>query len=107
MTSMFRSVGCDIEDGARLLSTTSSAFTLYRDFAESMDELPLDTSHPAVRDHLSLIRFVSHPCDPVPIIEQTFELHRLQVLTPLSLLVNTATVLICSLVVSPSIGTFD
>lgn len=49
-----------------------------------MDELPLDMSHPAVRDHLSLIR--------------------LQVLTPLSLLVNIATVLICSLVVSPSIG---
>lgn len=72
-----------------------------------MDELPLDMSHPAVRDHLSLIRFVSHPCDPAPIIKQTFESHRLQVLTPLSLLVNIATVLICSLVVSPSIGAFD
>ncbi|THH18890.1 hypothetical protein EW146_g2162 [Bondarzewia mesenterica] len=49
-----------------------------------MDELPIDTSNPAVRDYLSLIR--------------------LQVLTPLSLLINIVTVLICSLVVTPSIG---
>ncbi|EIM87324.1 uncharacterized protein STEHIDRAFT_120974 [Stereum hirsutum FP-91666 SS1] len=49
-----------------------------------MDDLPLDTHHPAVRDYLSLIR--------------------LQVLTPLSLLINIATVMICALVVSPSLG---
>ncbi|KAF9078431.1 hypothetical protein BDP27DRAFT_1309575 [Rhodocollybia butyracea] len=44
----------------------------------------LDTSHPAVRDYLSLIR--------------------LQVLTPLSLLINIATVIVCAVVVSPSIS---
>lgn len=49
-----------------------------------MDGLPLDTSHPAVRDYLALIR--------------------LQVLTPLSLLINIATVVVCSVLVSPSIS---
>ncbi|KAF5365272.1 hypothetical protein D9758_005355 [Tetrapyrgos nigripes] len=49
-----------------------------------MDSLPLDTSHPAVRDYLALIR--------------------LQVLTPLSLLINIATVIVCSVLVSPSIS---
>ncbi|KAJ3981459.1 hypothetical protein F5890DRAFT_1568007 [Lentinula detonsa] len=49
-----------------------------------MDALPIDTSHPAVRDYLSLIR--------------------LQVLTPLSLLINIATVVVCAVVVTPSIG---
>lgn len=49
-----------------------------------MESLPLDTSHPAVRDYLSLVR--------------------LQVLTPLSLLVNIAIVSTCALVVNPSIG---
>ncbi|KAJ3840941.1 hypothetical protein F5878DRAFT_723361 [Lentinula raphanica] len=49
-----------------------------------MDGLPIDTSHPAVRDYLSLIR--------------------LQVLTPLSLLINIATVVVCAAVVTPSIG---
>ncbi|GJE93391.1 hypothetical protein PsYK624_095500 [Phanerochaete sordida] len=47
-------------------------------------ELPLDTSHPAVRDYLALIR--------------------LQVLTPLSLLINMATVMVCTLVVNPNLG---
>ncbi|KAG1760029.1 hypothetical protein EDD22DRAFT_903298 [Suillus occidentalis] len=49
-----------------------------------MDSLPLDLSHPAVRDYLSLVR--------------------LQVLTPLSLLINIATLLVCSVIVKPSIG---
>ncbi|KAF8964772.1 hypothetical protein BDZ97DRAFT_1659723 [Flammula alnicola] len=49
-----------------------------------MDELPIDTSHPAVRNYLALVR--------------------LQVLTPLSLLINIASVLTCAFVVSPSIS---
>ncbi|KAK0205376.1 hypothetical protein DFS33DRAFT_1373801 [Desarmillaria ectypa] len=49
-----------------------------------MEGLPIDMSHPAVRDYLSLVR--------------------LQVLTPLSLLINIATVIVCSVVVDPSIG---
>ncbi|KII91749.1 hypothetical protein PLICRDRAFT_38586 [Plicaturopsis crispa FD-325 SS-3] len=48
------------------------------------DSLPIDWSHPAVKEYLSLIR--------------------LQVLTPLSLLINIATVLVCAAVVNPSIG---
>ncbi|KAK1229927.1 hypothetical protein PQX77_007026 [Marasmius sp. AFHP31] len=49
-----------------------------------MEGLPIDMRHPAVREYLSLIR--------------------LQVLTPLSLLVNIATVIICAVVVNPSLG---
>jgi hypothetical protein len=49
-----------------------------------MDSLPMDTSHPAVRDYLSLVR--------------------LQVLTPLSLLINVAAVVVCAFVVDPSIA---
>ncbi|KAA1471944.1 hypothetical protein DENSPDRAFT_859225 [Dentipellis sp. KUC8613] len=49
-----------------------------------MDTLPFDMNDPAVRDYFTLIR--------------------LQVLTPLSLVINMATVIICSLVVSPTIG---
>jgi len=51
--------------------------------ARDISEL-IDTSNPEVRDYLSLIR--------------------LQVLTPLSLLINIVTVLICAFVVNPSIG---
>jgi hypothetical protein len=51
---------------------------------EAMDSLPIDTSHPAVRDYLSLVR--------------------LQVLTPLSLLINVAAVVVCTFVVNPSIA---
>jgi len=50
----------------------------------TMDTLPIDTSHPAVRDYLALVR--------------------LQVLTPLSLLLNMATVVVCSSVVTPGIA---
>jgi len=48
-----------------------------------MDTLPIDTSHPAVRDYLALVR--------------------LQVLTPLSLLLNIATVIVCATITTPSI----
>ncbi|KAJ7746896.1 hypothetical protein DFH07DRAFT_924082 [Mycena maculata] len=50
-----------------------------------MDSLPIDMSHPAVRDYLKLVR--------------------LQVLTPLSLLINIATVMVCTLALNPSIRT--
>lgn len=49
-----------------------------------MDSLPIDMSHPAVRDYLALVR--------------------LQVLMPLSLLINIATIFVCAVVVKPSIG---
>ncbi|KAJ6496807.1 hypothetical protein DFH09DRAFT_1376373 [Mycena vulgaris] len=52
-----------------------------------MDSLPLDMSHPAVRDYLALVR--------------------LQVLTPLSLLINIATVLVCAVVANPSMRTIS
>jgi len=48
-----------------------------------MEGLPLDTNNPAVRDYLALIR--------------------LQILTPLSLLVNITAVLVCSIAVTPGI----
>ncbi|KAF8351938.1 hypothetical protein F5887DRAFT_873606 [Amanita rubescens] len=50
-----------------------------------MENLPIDTSHPAVRDYLALVR--------------------LQVLTPLSLLINIATISICAVVTIPTIST--
>ncbi|CDO75730.1 hypothetical protein BN946_scf184921.g6 [Trametes cinnabarina] len=50
-----------------------------------MEDLPIDTSHPAVRDYLALIS-------------------RLQVLTPLSLLVNIATLMVCTFVLDPNLG---
>ncbi|TFK53068.1 hypothetical protein OE88DRAFT_1677813 [Heliocybe sulcata] len=49
-----------------------------------MEGLPLDPHHPAVRDYLHLIR--------------------LQVLTPLSLVINMATVLVCTVIAAPGIG---
>ncbi|EPT02010.1 hypothetical protein FOMPIDRAFT_1160886 [Fomitopsis schrenkii] len=49
-----------------------------------MENLPIDTSHPAVREYLALIR--------------------LQVLTPLSLLVNIATVMVCTVVLTPGLS---
>ncbi|KAI0371260.1 hypothetical protein BV20DRAFT_965436, partial [Pilatotrama ljubarskyi] len=48
-----------------------------------MEDLPIDTSHPAVREYLALIR--------------------LQVLTPLSLLVNIATLMVCTFVLDPNL----
>ncbi|KAJ7623449.1 hypothetical protein FB45DRAFT_991878 [Roridomyces roridus] len=50
-----------------------------------MDSLPIDMSHPAVRDYLALVR--------------------LQVLTPLSLLINIATTMVCTLALNPSLRT--
>jgi len=49
-----------------------------------MDALPIDLSNPAVKFYVALVR--------------------LQVLTPLSLLINVATVLICAFVANPSIA---
>ncbi|TFK31117.1 hypothetical protein BDQ12DRAFT_694530 [Crucibulum laeve] len=49
-----------------------------------MEALPIDMNNPAVRDYLALVR--------------------LQVLTPLSLLINIATVIVCATVVNPTIG---
>ncbi|GLB39911.1 hypothetical protein LshimejAT787_0704210 [Lyophyllum shimeji] len=49
-----------------------------------MDNLPVDFNHPVVRDYLALVR--------------------LQVLTPLSLLINVATLIVCSLVTTPTIS---
>ena len=49
-----------------------------------MDQLPTDTSHPAVREYIALVR--------------------LQVLTPLSLLINIACVTTCAFVANPSIS---
>ncbi|KAL4067207.1 hypothetical protein V8B97DRAFT_1978669 [Scleroderma yunnanense] len=49
-----------------------------------MNSIPVDTSNPAIRDYLALVR--------------------LQVLTPLSLLINIATVLVCTTIIKPSIG---
>ncbi|KAF8719204.1 hypothetical protein AX14_011338 [Amanita brunnescens Koide BX004] len=49
-----------------------------------MDNLPFDISHPGVRNYLWLVR--------------------LQVLTPLSLLINIATVCICAVVTKPTIS---
>ncbi|THH30482.1 hypothetical protein EUX98_g3694 [Antrodiella citrinella] len=49
-----------------------------------MEVAPFDFNHPAMRDYLSLVR--------------------LQVLTPLSLLINIATVMVCSIVIDPGLG---
>jgi hypothetical protein len=49
-----------------------------------MENVPFDTSDPVVRDYLALVR--------------------LQVLTPLSLLVNIATLVVCAIVVSPTLA---
>ncbi|KAF8583460.1 hypothetical protein K439DRAFT_1653461 [Ramaria rubella] len=51
------------------------------------EEIPLDTNHPAVREYLSLIR--------------------LQVLTPLALLINIATVMVTTFIISPGLGTIS
>ncbi|KAG6835724.1 hypothetical protein H0H93_015303, partial [Arthromyces matolae] len=48
-----------------------------------MDSLPIDLSHPAVQDYLALVR--------------------LQVLTPLSLLINVAALLVCAILANPTI----
>lgn len=49
-----------------------------------MEALPIDTSHPAVQEFLALVR--------------------LQVLTPLSLLINIAAVAVCAFLANPSIA---
>ncbi|KAF7309632.1 hypothetical protein MIND_00334300 [Mycena indigotica] len=52
-----------------------------------MEELPIDWSHPALRQHLALVR--------------------LQMTTPLSLLINIACIVICSTLVNPSLQTIS
>ncbi|KAG6828124.1 hypothetical protein H0H92_009116 [Tricholoma furcatifolium] len=49
-----------------------------------MDALPIDLDHPAVQDYLALVR--------------------LQVLTPLSLLINIAALLVCAILANPTIS---
>ncbi|KAF9260668.1 hypothetical protein L218DRAFT_906680 [Marasmius fiardii PR-910] len=49
-----------------------------------MEGLPIDMNHPTVREYLALVR--------------------LQVLTPLSLLINIASVIVCAVAVNPSLG---
>ncbi|KAF8511317.1 hypothetical protein JB92DRAFT_2935233 [Gautieria morchelliformis] len=51
------------------------------------EEIPLDTNHPAVREYLLLVR--------------------LQVLTPLSLLINIATFMVATFIVSPGLSTIS
>jgi hypothetical protein len=68
-----------------------------------LESLPIDMSNPAVQDYLSLVRYTLPIFCPF-ILDISFLVHRLQVLTPLSLLINIATVLVCASVVSPSIG---
>ncbi|KAF7294507.1 hypothetical protein MKEN_01443400 [Mycena kentingensis (nom. inval.)] len=52
-----------------------------------MDDVPIDWSHPALREYLALVR--------------------LQVLTPLSLLINIASVAVCATLVNPAIQTIS
>ena len=67
-------------------------------------QVPVDMSNPAVQDFLSLVRSVVPPvCCCMDRVDPS---DRLQVLTPLSLLVNIATVLVCSVIVRPSIGAY-
>ncbi|KAG6816323.1 hypothetical protein H0H87_006921 [Tephrocybe sp. NHM501043] len=49
-----------------------------------MDALPIDLSHPAIQDYLALVR--------------------LQVLTPLSLLINIAALVVCTILTTPTIA---
>ena len=69
-----------------------------------MENIPIDTSHPAVREYLALIRCVRSSCNDHHRGAHNDGL-RLQVLTPLSLLINIATVTICTFLLSPNLGT--
>lgn len=70
-----------------------------------MESLPVDMSNPAVQEFLSLVRSVLSPLAAV--FADPPHIDSLQVLTPLSLLVNIATVLVCSAIVRPSIGAYS
>lgn len=63
--------------------------------------LPIDTANPLVRDYLTLVRHGLPPAAVPAVVDLDFR--RLQVLTPLSLAANIVTILICSIVVNPSI----
>ena len=73
-----------------------------------MENLPIDTSHPAVRDYLALIRCVENFMFFLSRLVTYFRglliRTRLQVLTPLSLLINIATVIVCTTVLTPGIS---
>ena len=68
-----------------------------------MENLPIDTSHPAVRDYLALIRFVYKLKLSQSSLVTDFRT-RLQVLTPLSLLINIATVIVCTAMLTPGLS---
>ena len=89
------------------LSLTVSPTTT-REWLSMMEDLPLDTNNPRVRDYLALIRHVSGR-SPKPewsgLTKPPCAEYRLQVLTPLSLLVNITAVLVCSIAVTPGIRT--
>lgn len=68
----------------------------------SAEDIPIDWDNPAVKDYLSLIRYVSPIQSYVPVTRNNGN-ERLQVLTPLSLLINMATVIVCTIVVNPGI----
>ncbi|KAF7982791.1 hypothetical protein HWV62_25703 [Athelia sp. TMB] len=67
------------------------------------EDIPIDWDNPAVKDYLSLIRYAS--TDSMPATRNNID-ERLQVLTPLSLLINMATVIVCTTVVKPGIRTW-
>ena len=73
-----------------------------------MENLPIDTSHPALRDYLALIRCVENFTLFLSRLVTYFRglliRTRLQVLTPLSLLINIATVIVCTTVLTPGIS---
>ena len=68
-----------------------------------MENLPIDTSHPAVREYLALVRSVP-VFEKTAYTELTWSCDRLQVLTPLSLLINIATLMVCTFMLDPNLG---
>jgi hypothetical protein len=64
-------------------------------------ELPIDMSHPAIREYLALTRLVSHHLIQRSLTPANF---RLQVLTPLSLLISLAVTTICATMIDPTLG---
>lgn len=69
------------------------------------NDLPIDMAHPAVREYIALTRFVHYSHTHLSkyfILCSTFS-YRLQVLTPLSLLINIASIVICSTVIKPNL----
>ena len=69
-----------------------------------MENLPLDTSHPAVKEYLALVRRVDHTYTFWSPRKSKGVVYRLQVLTPLSLLINIATLMVCTFMLDPNLG---